>query len=172
MNKRRPLQEEYAPYFKTYIDKVDGVEFIAGLKNQSLVKALETLSEEEWAYRYAPNKWSVKQVVKHLSDSERVFAYRALRISRNDKTPLPGFNQDDYTDNAYADRQSPAALVREFKNVRAASIDLFESLEEETIDRVGTAGEARTSVLALGFMILGHQNHHIQLFKENYKLWQ
>lgn len=172
MYKRRPSTEEHAPYFQKYIDKVEGKDFLAELKEQTLIKDLESLSPTEWDHRYAPGKWSVKEVVKHLSDTERVFAYRALRISRNDKTPMPGFDQDDFSANAGADSQSAAALVRELKNVRAASIDLFESLSEEAIDRVGVAGDAKTSVLALGYMILGHQNHHIQLFKESYKLWQ
>lgn len=172
MNLRRPSTDEYAPYFQRYIDQVMGSDILGQMKDQSFIESLDTLSPVQWAYRYAPEKWSVKQVIKHLSDSERVFAYRALRIGRNDMTPLPGFDQDDYTESARADGQSSTALMRELGNVRAATIDLFESYDEEAINRVGLAGEAPTSVLALGFMIIGHQNHHIKLFKELYGLWQ
>lgn len=171
MNTRRPNKDEYAPYFQKYIDQVMGSDVIEQLKDKTLVEALDTLSPVQWAYRYAPEKWSVKEVVKHLSDTERVFAYRALRIGRNDMTPLPGFDQDIYAEASDADGQSAGALMRELSNVRAATIDLYESFSDTAIDRVGLAGEATTSVLALGFMIVGHQNHHIKLFKELYGLW-
>jgi len=169
---RRPEIDEYSPYFQKYINKVDGVDFLAQLRDKSFFKDLDGLTPVQWAYRYGPDKWSVKEVVKHLSDSERVFAYRALRIARNDKTSLPGFDQDDFTKYADADGQSSMALLRELQNVRAASIDLFESLDKNALDRVGLAGDAATSALALGFMIVGHQKHHIDLFKERYDLWQ
>ncbi len=171
MKLRRPSANEYAPYFQKYIDQVMGSDFIEQLRDTSLMEALDTLTPIQWAYRYAPEKWSVKEVIKHLCDTERVFAYRALRIGRNDMTPLPGFDQDTYAAASMADHQSAAALMRELSSVRSATVDLFESFSEEAIDRVGVAGDAPTSTLALGFMILGHQNHHIRLFKELYRLW-
>ena len=172
MYNKRPNPDEYAPYFQKYIDQVKGIDFLSELRDQTLVKDLGSLTPAEWNHRYAPEKWTVKEVVKHLSDTERVFAYRALRIARNDKTPMPGFDQNDYSANSAANGQSAERLVRELTHVRAATIDLFESFNEAAIERVGVAGEANTSTLALGYMILGHQNHHIKLFKESYNLWQ
>jgi hypothetical protein len=126
------------------------------------------LGDEQGNYRYAPGKWSVKEVIGHLIDSERVFAYRALRIARNDKTPLPGFEQDDYVAAGGFDRRSLADLAREFEHVRNATLDLIRPLSKEAFDRRGVANNAEVSVRALVWIIAGHELHHKEVLRRRY----
>ena len=132
---------------------------------------LRAVPEARGSYRYAPGKWSVKDVVVHLADVERVMAYRALRIGRGDQTPLPGFDEDAYAAEAAADRLPLAALVEAFAQTRRATLDLFRQFPPGAWDRRGTASGFPVSVRGLGFIIVGHELHHLDVLAERYSLW-
>ncbi len=169
---RRPANQEFNPYYKPYIDKVEELDFVTAL-NHSLAKnlaKLQTLSETQWNHKYAADKWTIKEVLLHILDTERIFAYRALRIARNDKTPLQGFEQNDYVDFYEVDNRSIASLLEEYELVRRSTIALFKNMSKEMLDRMGTASGGQISVLALGFMIAGHEIHHWELLKDFYKV--
>lgn len=168
MISKRPLAGEYSPYFQGYVDQVEGTDFLHQLRDTSIFDELDALTPVQWAYRYAPDKWSIKEIVQHLSDTERVFAYRALRVARNDKTNMAGFDQDAFVEAGEADLKSSRYLLEEFSIVRAATVSLFKSLGQVELDQVGMASETPTSVLALGFIMLGHQLHHMKIIKELY----
>jgi hypothetical protein len=127
-----------------------------------------SLPSEKWDYAYAPGKWTVKELLGHIIDSERVFQYRALRFSRNDKTPLPGFDQDLFVAAGNALRRSPESLMNEYVSVRNASLTLFENLSEEELARTGTANNYEVKTEWIAYMITGHEMHHIQILKERY----
>jgi hypothetical protein len=133
-----------------------------------IVDLLSPLSEEQGEYAYGPDKWTIKEVILHLIDSERIFAYRALRFARNDKTDLPGFEQNDYVPESNANARTINSLISEFLTVRVASTSLYESLDEETMKRIGTANGFPVSVEAIGFIISGHCVHHANIIKERY----
>jgi len=170
MQYRRPLDHESVEYYKTYIRKVEGNNFIQALK-QSLAKylsVLQTLTKEQWNFRYAPDKWTVKEVLIHVMDTERIFAYRALRIARNDRTPLPGFEQNDYIPVADAENRSVSSLLEEYELLRRSTVSLFQNMSDTMLDRIGTASGGSFSVLALGFMIAGHEIHHWEVLQTKY----
>jgi len=159
-------------YSKTYIRKVDNPDFVATLK-QSLAKnlaILQTLTEDQWNHQYATDKWTVKEVLIHILDTERIFAYRALRISRNDQLPMQGFEQNDYVAYYEVAQRSPASLIEEYELLRRSTIALFKNMSTNMLDRIGTASGGAFSALALGFMIAGHEIHHWQILKERYGL--
>ncbi len=167
---RRPAEQDAAPYFFTYIDKVTGDDCMAAMASQ-LPEALELfagISEERSTFRYAAEKWSIRQVLSHISDTERLFVFRALWFSRALGGPLPSFDQDAAVAGAEADRLPWAAHVEEFRNVRLATIDFFKHLPEQAWDRRGIASGNPISVRALGFMVPGHLAHHIALLHERY----
>src|ERR1700748_2968933 len=166
----RPEPGEYAPFYETYVSKVQGADVLSQLESQRLQTAqlFAAGSERDGNFRYAPDKWTIKEVVGHLSDSERIFSYRALRIARGDQTPLPGFEQDDYVKNGNFAEQSVADLVAEFGSVRAAPLALFRSLNGAAGSRRGTASEKPVTVRALAFIIAGHELHHREILKERY----
>ncbi len=165
-----PEASEFAPYYGRYISLVPGNDVIRALEQQGpeTVAMLSSLTEKQGDYRYAPEKWSLKEVVGHLTDSERVFAYRALRIARNDATPLPGFEQDDYVRAAMFGNRTLAGLLEEFAAVRQASLLLFRSLDPEAWTRRGVANEKEVSVRALAYMTAGHELHHRRIIQEKY----
>ena len=121
-------------------------------------------------HRYAPGKWSVKEVVGHMIDGERVFSYRALRVARADTTPLPGFDENAWVPAAHFDRRPMPDLVADYQTVRAATVALFSSFEEEALVRMGTANDQPISVRALAHMIAGHELHHVAILRERYGL--
>lgn len=169
---RRPADHEFMPYYKTYINKVEGYDFVATL-SQLLAKnlaKLQTLSEDQWNHKYAEDKWSVKEVLIHILDTERIFAYRALRIARNDKTPLQGFEQNDYVNFYEADNRSIASLLEEYELMRRSTISLLKNMSNEMLDRKGTASGGAVSVLALGYMIAGHEIHHWEILTDRYEV--
>jgi len=169
---RRPAEHESLPYSRTYISKVEGYDFLSVL-NKSLAKnlaKLQTLSAEQWNHKYAPDKWTIKEVLIHILDTERIFAYRALRISRNDKTPLQGFEQNDYVPFYEANDRSIDSLLEEYELLRRSTISLFKNMSNEMLDRLGTASGGPCSVLALGFMIAGHEIHHWEILKDRYEI--
>jgi hypothetical protein len=169
-NARRPQTGEYASYYQRYIDLATEDDVVAALDAQSHETAtlLVGISEEQASHRYEPGKWSVKQLVGHVIDGERVFAYRALRIGRGDTTPLPRFEQDPYVANAASDDRSISDLAEELATVRKANVMMFRALPAEAWDRNGTASDASITVRALAFSILGHERHHMRILRERY----
>ncbi len=157
-------------FYQTYIKTVGDERLIEILNSnqENTQKLLFDVTEEEGNYRYAEGKWTLKEVVSHLIDVERIMSYRALRIARKDTTELPGFNENDYVVHAQAEKRRMADLSREFAMVRRATIELFRSFDAETMLLVGTANNLPMSVLLLGFIIGGHENHHIAIIKERY----
>ena len=166
----RPEPGEYPPFYETYVSKVQGGDVLAQLESQRLQTAqlFAASTERDGNFRYAPGKWSIKEVVGHLSDSERIFSYRALRIARGDQTPLPGFEQEDYIKNGNFAEQSLADLVQEYGLVRAATLALLRSFNADAWGRRGIASDKPVTVRALAFIIAGHELHHRELLKERY----
>ena len=166
----RPASGEYAPYYEKYIALVPEGDIVETLVQQlySTLRLLRSIEEAQANKRYAPGKWSIKEVVGHLIDSERVFVYRAMRFARNDKTPLPGFEQDDYVRSANFDDRQLADLAQEFEYVRQSTVQLFKSLSEEAWSRRGAANDNEVSVRALAYIMAGHEAHHIGVLKSLY----
>lgn len=165
---RRPTQDEYTVYYKDYVELTQGTDYLALLKNTSIFDLMAGLTDSQWAFSYGPGKWTLKESIVHLMDTERVFAYRALRISRDDKTALAGFDQDAFVPHSGANVRPSADIINEYKATRLATIALFESFTSEQLDRVGTASNAHVSTLALAFLIAGHELHHINLINDRY----
>lgn len=167
---RRPLPGESPDYYLTYIKQVSQDDFLQVLKDNAVefISFLSNIAEDKWDYRYAPDKWTVKEVILHLIDTERIMAYRALRIARNDKTPLPGFEQDDYIPYCNAHSRSPESVISEYEAVRQASIQLFQYLDDSHLESLGTASGNSFTPRALGFVIAGHQVHHVRVLEERY----
>ena len=166
----RPESSEYADYYANYISKVPGSDVLGVLESQRLqmLQLFMGRSERDGSFRYAPGKWTVKEVLGHITDTERIFAYRALRIARGDQTPLAGFEQDDYVrSGAFGDR-TLAGLAEDFGAVRTASVSLLRSFNEAAWSRRGVASQKEVTVRAIGFMIAGHQIHHRIILEERY----
>lgn len=166
----RPGTDEYAPYYGTYIGKVPDGDLRAMLASQ-LVETLaliRSIPESRGGHRYAPDKWSIKGVIGHLADSERIFSYRALRIGRGDTTPLPGFEQDDYVPMGNFDARTLRDLADELAAVRQATLHLFAHLDLAAFERRGTASGKPVSVRALAYIIAGHELHHVGILKTRY----
>src|ERR1700687_1765687 len=156
----RPESGEYAPYYDKYVSLVPDGDILIILERQAPeTAALLARSAADGDFRYAPGKWSVKESLGHVIDAERVFAYRALRISRNDKTPLPGFEQDDYVKYGPFGQCTLSSLVEEFASVRKATALLFRALDEVAWTRRGVASDKEVTVRALAYMIAGHELH-------------
>lgn len=167
----RPTSAEYLPYANTYVQRVpEGQDALEQLRSQpaELKALLANLTDEQALFRYAPGKWSIKESLVHIIDTERIFAYRALRIGRGDSTPLPGFEQDNYVPNSGADARLLADILHEYDTVRAATLSLFDTFTAETYDRIGVASGGPLSIRALAHIIPGHEAHHISLFRERY----
>ena len=166
----RPQPTEHAPYFSHYIDLVPEEDIIAAVEGQGRETAamLSLVGEEKASYRYAPEKWSVKQVVGHVTDAERVFAYRLMSIARGETKLLPGFDENEYVRNADFDARPFAELVEDLAATRRATVALLRGLSGEAWLRAGTANEKRTSARALAYMIVGHERHHLGVLRERY----
>jgi uncharacterized damage-inducible protein DinB len=162
---------EYAPYYGTYIAKVDNTYTLVEeleISVHNFIHFVREIPMDKYDYRYAEGKWTIKEIIQHLIDTERIFVYRALRFSRNDSTELPGFDENDYADNVNANERSINDLLTEMSALRHANIMFFKSLKEEDLKKKGIASNNLVSVRAIGFIIIGHQNHHMQIFKERY----
>jgi hypothetical protein len=158
------------PFFDRYINQVDDIDLLDALTQTATFDKLidaETL-EALGDLRYAPGKWSVKDILQHIIDTERIMSYRALRIGRNDPTPLPGFDENTYAENTGANQRSIADLYDEYAAVRQSSILLFRSLDATMMLRVGTASDKPISPLALGYVLVGHAKHHVTIIQERY----
>ena len=165
----RPEPGEYAPYYDKYVSLVPDGDILVTLEKQSPeTAALLAPHEADGDFRYAPGKWSVKESLGHLIDAERVFSYRALRISRNDKTPLAGFEQDDYVKYGPFAQCSLAGLLEEFTSVRKATLSLFRALDESAWARRGMASDNEVTVRGLAYIIAGHELHQRRIFQQKY----
>jgi uncharacterized damage-inducible protein DinB len=169
----RPAKSEYDPYYEKYISLVpDDHDLLAALERQlqEMMMLVRSISPEHALFRYEPGKWSIKEVLGHVIDSERIFAYRILRIARGDRTPIEGFDQDPYVKNGDFDKRSVATLGIEFEQVRRATISLLRHLSPEAWQRIGNASKVDVSVRALAYIIAGHELHHRSILKEKYGL--
>ena len=171
MNITQVQDNEYASFYSSYISQVSS--------QYSLIEELEIsvhrlrnfvqeIPMDKYDYQYAEGKWTIKDILQHLIDSERVFAYRALRFARRDFTPLPRFEENDYAEVANGSKRSIRDLLTELAIVREATLCLFRTFSDETLQLKGIASGREMSVRALGFIIIGHQNHHQQIFQERY----
>ena len=166
----RPDETEYLPYFGKYISLVPEGDIIDLLSRQldETLGLLREIPESQAGFRYGDDKWSIKELVGHVIDAERIFAYRALRFARNDQTPLAGFEQDDYIRNAAFDERSLNDLASEFESVRRSTIYLFKQLDAEASMRAGLANGSKISVRALAYSIAGHELHHRSILRDRY----
>lgn len=166
----RPGPGDYAPYYESYIKLVEGDDILRILNDQSkkTQDVLNSFSEHKGNFRYADGKWTVKEVVGHLLDTERVFAYRALCIARGEKKSLPGFDQDDYVKEGNFNRRELFELNYDFRLLRESNLLLFRSFTPEMLNRRGFASETSVTVLAILFMIAGHEKHHMKFLREKY----
>jgi len=166
-----PAADEYAPYYGKYVALV-GPDVLAALEAQarSTAALLAATPEAKGGHRYAEGKWSVKEVIGHLADGERVFAYRALRFARTDATELPGFDENVYVPAGKFDRRTLADVAAEFAAVRAATLAFARSLDDEALARRGSANNTPVSVRALVAIIAGHELHHVKILRERYGL--
>jgi len=163
-------ENEYAPFYKNYIKALGDVNLLDILKTsfEDSSTTLKDLSEEKLLFRYQEGKWTIKELMQHIIDAERVLSYRALRYSRNDATDLPGFDEDWYVDNSNGNERNFEDLLNEFSHLRAATISLFESFTPEMLQMKGSLSGSDMSVRALGFIIAGHHMHHLKIMKEKY----
>jgi uncharacterized damage-inducible protein DinB len=166
----RPGTNEYADYYERYVRLVpdgDIAETLARQIDESLA-TYRDVSEEQAKFRYGRDKWTIKQALGHVSDAERVFCYRATAFARGDRNPLPSFEQDEWIPYADSDSRSWRSLIEELKAVRASTVALFRSLSDEALARRGVASGKEVSVLALGFIVAGHERHHLSVLKTKY----
>jgi len=168
----KPSESEYAPFYAGYIARIpaEDVLEILGRQSTELRELADAASPDQEVFRYAPGKWSVREVFGHLIDGERIFGHRVFRIGRGDQTPLPGFDENHYVAaSGYHDRDL-ASLAEEFALVRAANLAVLHSLSGEDWSRLGTANNYPVSVRALAFIMAGHVNHHLAILGERYGL--
>lgn len=169
MNK--PEAGEYAEYYDKYVSLVDG-DLMSTLGSQSaeLNGIFGDLPDEKGTFKYADDKWTLKEVLSHIIDCERIFAYRMLRISREDKTPIEGYEQNDYIENSNANNRTFADLLEEFDLQRRSNMLFVRNLSDEASQRLGTASDCTVSVRALVYMLAGHVTHHVNILKERYSV--
>jgi hypothetical protein len=166
----RPDLSRVPEYYHQYVNKVTEDELVPALKKQSteFLRFLNDLPESKRDYRYAPGKWTIKEMLQHILDGERVFAYRSLCFARKDANSLPGFDENDYAANAKTENRNWEDLVKEFTALRQSTEILFSSFDKEQLESAGIANGKSVYVLAIGFVIVGHINHHIAVLKERY----
>ena len=166
----KPNPDEYPPYYNRYINLIPDDNILIRLDSQKLAMSdlLSGIGEEAANYRYEPEKWSIKEVIGHVIDVERIFVYRALRFARDDKTSLPEFNQDDYVKQANFDGRTLINLADEFNAVRESTYTLFAGFSPDFFDREGMASGFRFTVRSIPFIIAGHELHHRQIIQSKY----
>jgi uncharacterized damage-inducible protein DinB len=166
----RPNEKDFAPYFSRYISKADGMSLREAMANHSaaLLSFYTGLQEAKAGYAYAPGKWTIKEVLQHVIDAERIFAYRILRIARKDKTPLPSFDENSYAENSLANNRSFDSLKEEFAAVRKSTDLLIASLSDEQLAEEGISSGFPVTANAFGFILFGHLLHHQQVIVERY----
>lgn len=163
-------ENEYASYYKTYLEGLEETEIalqmISDLEDQ--LDLLESIPEDKFLYSYQEGKWTIAELILHICDCENVFAYRALSIARNDKSDLPGFDQDDWVKNSNANKLSKKIIIGLFKTTRNHSISLFKSFSDEQLLIIGSANSVSFSVRSLAYIIIGHNRHHFKVLNEYY----
>jgi hypothetical protein len=166
----RPAAGDAAPYYFTYIDQVEGDDCLTSMTAQmdEALALFVTISEETSLHRYAPEKWSIRQTLGHVNDTERMFVFRALWFARGLDAPLPSFDQNVAVTASQSDRLPWTAHVEEFRSVRKASINFFQNLPADSWTRSGIASGNPMSVLSLGYMVPGHLTHHLRILRERY----
>lgn len=166
----QPHEGEYTPYLGAYITLVPGNDLIKYFETQeeTVASIAGALSDEKLNHRYGEGKWSIKGVFSHLIDTERIFAYRALTIARDDKAELPGFEENDYVITANADGRTGADIIADYNASRRSTIELFKSFDTTMLDRIGIANGTPRSARAMGFAIAGHEIHHLRVIRERY----
>ena len=167
---RLPEPGEYATFYQTYIGLITQTDIVSLLKTsgESALKFYQGIPEDKWHEGYAPGKWTLKEAVVHVIDTEQIFAYRALRVARGDKTPLAGFDQDSYVPLSGANDRTIFSILEEYEAIRKTSYLMFKNFDADMWDRMGTASDHPISVRALAFMIAGHELHHLNITKERY----
>jgi hypothetical protein len=166
----KPGDTEYSPYYAPYIQLIPDIDLISALKEaeRKIMEVTHGISEQQANHRYEAGKWSIKEVISHLNDAERVFTYRALRFSRNDKTELSGFDENNWVPESNAQFRKLQDILKEHHIVRQSSLSFFENITEEMSHRKGMANGKEISVRALGFIICGHALHHANILSERY----
>lgn len=166
----RPDDTEYAPFYARYVAGVPETDVVGALRDsgRELVAALTAIPEARGGFRYAPEKWTIREVVGHMIDAERIFGYRALRLARADATPLPGFEENDYARAAGSDARTLADLTDELRVVRDGTVRLFQSFPAEAWTRRGVVNGREVSVRALAYITAGHARHHLAVLRERY----
>jgi uncharacterized damage-inducible protein DinB len=165
-----PETTEYNPYYNQYVQYLKGEDVISSLEKGviGVNDLMASLTEEKLKSAYAEGKWTIKEVLQHIMDTERIFCNRALRFARNDKTELPGFDQDDYVPFSGANERNSMEMLREYNAIRQATITLFQGFSDEMLARVGVASGSNMSVRAIAHVITGHERHHVNVIKERY----
>jgi uncharacterized damage-inducible protein DinB len=168
----RPAASEYAPFYHGYVEAVPDGDIVELLRSggRELVEAIGRIPEDRGGFRYGPEKWSIREVLGHLIDAERIFSYRALRVGRGDRTPLASFDENAYVKTAGSDARTIADLVRELAAVREATVLLFESLPDEAWGEQGVASGKDVSLRALAYITAGHARHHLRILRERYAI--
>lgn len=158
------------PFYQGYVHLVKDSDLFENLDRSMrlMQELLRGVTEEQGNHAYAPGKWTIKELLCHMIDAERVFAYRALRFARNDKTPLAGFEEKDYAPEANAHNRTVAGIGQEMKRLRETTIDLFRSFSPEMLQRAGTANNSTISVVNIGFVVAGHETHHRLILEQRY----
>lgn len=166
----RPEKTEYAEYYERYVSLVEETDIVAVLEKQQteMLEIFEAISEEKSHFAYGADKWTIKELIGHLTDGERIFAYRALRISRADETPIEGFEQDGYIENSNFNNTPFSALTEELLLARKSNLIFFKYLQDEAWSRAGTASGNPVSVRALAYIMAGHIRHHLKILNERY----
>ncbi len=166
----RPSATEFPPFYSGYVASVPAGDILTILRDgkTELASTLGAVEESKGDHRYADGKWTVKTLLGHMIDAERIFSYRALRVARGDATPLPGFEENDYAQTAGSDARTVADLVSELLDVRASTIRLFDSLPDDAWARRGTVNSGVVSVRALSYIVVGHAQHHLRVLRERY----
>ena len=168
----RPSASEYGSFYQTYIKYTSGKDYAILVQqyNERIIAFWDAIPLEKINYAYAPGKWTIKQMFQHVIDTERIFAYRALAISRKEKTPIPGFDENEYANNATAVNRNWKDMLVEWRVVRQSTNLLYASFTEDQMKSLGTASDKPISVNALGFIIFGHSLHHLHILKERYSI--
>ena len=164
------VKGDYHPFYEPYIHALGDVELMEQLRKQkeNFPRFIASIPDDKWQFSYGEGKWTIAEALVHVLDAERVFQYRALRFARNDKTNLPGFDQDAYVPYSEATKMTKEEFIEEYRAVRASTIALFSHFDQEILNRRGKANNSEMSVAALGFIICGHQRHHRNVIRSKY----
>lgn len=162
--------ETIPPFYKNYVKQIDEPDILQALRisGHRMLELVHSIPDSKADFAYAPGKWTVRELLCHIMDAERIFCYRALRFARNDKTPLSSFEENEYALQANASGRTLQKIISDMSHLRASTVDLFESFTPEMLTRKGTASKNEISVVAIGFIISGHETHHRKILQERY----